>query len=301
MATTTPPTQAPAPAPTPTNNTQPILTPANAARVIRRYGGVVIEPVSAPERGMILGIYGPGGVGKTTLAATITNSELGSPALYLDARGNPHVISSYADRIDVATITAFSQVEAIRQDLLKDKALPYKSVILDNVTEMWSMDMRDRYGPMAAVTWEKHAATTSDIIQLVRNWVDLALTGPRLNVVLVFQESPETRTIRGREGVSRSEVAFNKALQSHVPTLVNFLGRLYQMQDTPPYRRMLDFRPVETVHQAKRQIDPKDEVASRIPYEIWDPSLAPLLDTLRGHKPFPVERHAEKRVAGTGA
>lgn len=293
-------TTATAPAAPPANNAQLVLTPVNAARIIRRYGGVAIEPVSAPDRGMILGVYGPGGVGKTTLAATITDSELGAPALILDARGNTHVVSSYADRLDVATITAFSQVEAVRQDMLKDKALPYKSVILDNLTEMWSMDLRDRYGPMTAVAWEKHSATTSDIIQLVRNWVDLALMGPRLNVIFVIQETSETRTVRGREGVLRSEVAFNRALQAHVPTLVNFLGRLYQMQDAPPYRRMLDFRPVETVHQAKRQVDPHDEAAATIPYEIWDPSLAPLLDTLRGHKPFPAERHAEKRTATRG-
>jgi ABC-type branched-subunit amino acid transport system ATPase component len=75
-----------------------VLTKENAARVIKSYGGVEISPVSSPDRGLVLGIYGPGGVGKTTLAATITDAadELGSPALLLNARGNPHVIASYA-------------------------------------------------------------------------------------------------------------------------------------------------------------------------------------------------------------
>lgn len=268
------------------------LTPENAARVIRKYGGLVAEPVSAPDTGLALGIYGPGGIGKTTTAATITDSELGSPALLINARGNPHVISSYSDKIDLININRFRDVEAIRQDVLKDKDFKYQSVILDNVSEMWSMDLRDRYGAAVQIEWQMHSASTSDILQLVRNYIDLT-TGPiKLNVIFIFQETPESRNIRGRDVPSRSEVAFNKALQSHVPTLVNFLGRLYQIEDSPPYTRLLDFRPVETVHQAKLQVDRKDELAKTIPMELYNPSLAPILDTIRGRQPFPVEAHS---------
>jgi hypothetical protein len=271
-----------------------VLTKENANRVIKSYGGIEISPVSSPDRGLVLGIYGPGGSGKTTLAATVTDAadELGSPALLLNARGNPHVITSYASKIDIANITKFDQVEKIRTDLLRDKDLPYKSIIHDNVTEMWSMDLRDRYGPMTNVDWTKHAASTSDIMQMIRNWIDLAETGPKLNVIFVFQETPETRDIRGRTGVIRSEVAFNKALQSHVPSLVNFLGRLYIHTEQPPYRRVLDFRPIDTIHQAKMQVDRDDQYASQIPFEVYDPSLASILDTIRGHKPWPAEKHA---------
>jgi GTPase SAR1 family protein len=276
-----------------------VLTKENAARVIKSYGGVEISPVSSPDRGLVLGIYGPGGVGKTTLAATITDAadELGSPALLLNARGNPHVISSYAGKIDIADITRFDQVEKIRTDMLRDKAMPYKSVIIDNVTELWSMDLRDRYGPMTTVEWTKHSASTSDIMQLVRNWIDLAEIGPKLNVIFVFQETPETRDIRGRTGVIVSEVAFNKALQSHIPTLINFLGRLYIHTEQPPYRRVLDFRPIDTMHQAKLQVDRDDQYASQIPFEVYDPSLASILDTIRGHKPWPTEKHAAPQRA----
>lgn len=267
------------------------LTPENAARVIRKYGGIVAEPVSSPDRGLALGIYGPGGIGKTTLAATITDSVLGSPGLLLDARGNPHVISSYASKIDILPISKFSDLERIRQDILKDKDFPYKSLILDNVSEMWSINLRDRYGAAAQIAWQMHSGSTSDVLQLVRNYIDLT-TGPfKLNVIFIFQKTPEARNIRGQDVPSRSEVAFNKALQSHVPTLVNFLGRLYQTEDDPPYTRLLDFRPVEAVHQAKLQVDRKDELAKTVPMEMYNPSLAPLLDTIRGRKPFPVDRH----------
>jgi AAA domain len=270
------------------------ITPINARSMVRKYGGIDTKPVSTTreDRGLTLGIYGPGGVGKTTLAATITDSPHGTPALYLDARGNPHVIASYGDRVQVLPIARFGDVEKVRQDLLKDKDMPFKTVILDNVTEMWSIALRDRYGPVGAVDWTKHAATTSDVVQLVRNWIDLAQVGPKLNVIFVFQETPEQRTIRNQE-VTRSEVAFNKALQSHVPTLVNFLGRVYQVSDQPPYTRLFDLRPVETVQQSKFQIDPNDEFAKQIPLEIYNPSLASVIDTMRGQQPWPVAKHAK--------
>lgn len=253
----------------------------------------MVEPVSSPARGLAIGLFAPGGTGKTTLAATITDSPLGSPALYLDARGNPHVVSSYAERIDVVPITKFAQVEAVRQDLINDRNRPYKSVILDNVSEMWSIDLRDLYGPVMDVGWEKHSASSADVVQLVRNWIDLTFPPYTLNVVFVFQETPEARTIRNQKVTSRSELAFNQSLQWQIPTLVNFLGRLYIASDTPPYPRVLDFTPVETMHQSKLQVDPKDPVAKDIPFIHYNPSLASLVDTIRGRQPWPTAKHSK--------
>lgn len=277
-----------------TATAQPTLTPENAAAVVRRYGGVVGTPVSSTERGLVLGIYGEGGVGKTTLVATITDTPLGAPAMYLDARGNPHVISSYHDRIDVYHIDKYDQVEDIRRDVIKDGlSFPYKTIILDTTSEMFYTRLRDLYGPVTSVDWTKHSATTANLMQLHRNWIDLAEKPPYINVIFVFQEVPEKRAIRGQTVESRSEISFNKALQGQIPTLVNFLGRLYQVSDTPPFRRLLDFRPVATVHQAKFQVDRKHPTASQVPMEIYNPSLAPILDTIRGNKPFPVANHTK--------
>lgn len=288
------------------------LTPDNAATIVetikaKKYGGIELEPVTnaGQDRGLAIGIYAPGGIGKTTLAATITDSELGSPALYLNARGNPHVVSSYGDRIQVVNITKFAQIERVRADLVADKDMPFKSVILDNVSEMFYMDLRDRYGPVGDVVWQKHSATTADVLQLVRNWMDLAIigtkpdgSGPKLNVVFIFQETPEARIIAGKEVLSRSELAFNKALQFQVPTIVNFLGRLYITDGPPKYTRMLDFRPVEEVHQAKMQLDPEHPLTKAIPMQIYNPSLASILDTLRGNKPWPTAKHTKSSSQG---
>lgn len=278
------------------------LTPQNAAAVIKSYGGVQIQSLASVivERGLAMGIYGPGGAGKTTLAATITDSPLGGPALYLNARGNPHVISSYADRIDIANITKYSQIEAIRKDLINDPERKYKSAILDTVSEMWAIDLRDLYGPNRDIEWQMHSASTADVMQLVRNWYDLTEPPYCMNVVFIFQETPEKRKLRGTE-IERSEIAFNKALQWQIPTVVNWLGRLYQMEDTPPYRRMLDFRPIESMQQSKAQFDPKDALTAEMPLEVWQPSLASMVDTIRGRKPWPTEKHAKPGRAQAAA
>lgn len=272
-----------------------VLTPANAAEVradlARKYGGIQSTPVNEAKSGMCIGIYGPGGIGKTTLAATIAKSSIGGPVAYLDARGNPEVVRSYGDAIQVFPFSKFEQIDDWRRDFVNDRERPFKSVIIDNLSELWAMDLRDRYGADADIQWTHHSATTADVLQLARNFKDLS-TIHGINVIIVAWDTPETRTIRGRE-INRSELAFNKALQSQLPGIISWLGRLYIVEDDPPYTRCLDFRPIESMHVAKFQIDPDEPLVGDIPMQIWNPSLASILDTVKGGMTWPKEKHAE--------
>lgn len=271
------------------------LTPDNAtairADLARKYGGIAGVPVNEVKSGVCIGIYGPGGIGKTTLAGTICKSEYGWPAAYLDARGNPEVIRSYGDKVQVFPIAKFDQLDDWRKDFINDRERPFKTVIVDNLSELWAMDLRDRYGADADIKWEMHSATTADILQAARNLKDLS-TIYGVNVIIVAWDTPENRTIRGRD-VSRSELAFNSKLQSQLPGIISWLGRLYIVEDSPPYTRCLDFRPIETMHQAKFQLDPDDAIAGQIPMQIWNPSLASIIDCIKGGQPWPTDKHAE--------
>lgn len=279
---------------TPTNLT---VTPENVAEVAKaiarkRYGNVQIKPVSTLDAGLVMGLFGRGGAGKTTLAASITDSPLGAPALLLNCFGNPHVVSSYADRLDVAEITKFSEVEAIVKDIETDPNCRYKSLIYDNVTAMIMLRLRELYGATADVDWTKHSATTADVLQLALNGLMLSAGRHKMNVLFLFQLVTEERTINGVKG-DVYEIAANKAVQSQFPGLVSFLGRIYIKGEIKPFHRMLDFTPLEKLHQAKMQFDPKHPTAGTIPLEIYKPSMASLLDTLRGNQPFPIEKHRE--------
>lgn len=267
------------------------MTPENAGAFLKKYGGIETVPVNELHSGIKIGIFGPGGIGKTTLAATVCDSEYGAPALYLDARGNPHVVSSYGDKIQVLPVSSFKDVERVRQDLLRDKDMPFKSVIIDNLSELMSLDLRDRYGANTDIVWTMHSATTADILGLVRNWCDLADSALALNVIFAMWETSEVRKVRSTE-VTRSELSFNKALQAQVPGILSWLGRLYIAEERAPYARVLDFRPIETMHVAKWQVDPNDPRTAQLPMEMYNPSLASILDTVIGGKPWPTERHA---------
>lgn len=267
------------------------LTPSNAQRVLKKYGGIEAKPVGPLDKGMVVGIVAPGGTGKTTVASTITDSPLGSPALYFDLRGNPFVISSYSDRIDVIQPPTFVALQKAIDEFENDKDSYHKSIIVDTVTEAHAIDLRDRYGPMAIVDWQKHSASTAAVLQLVRRLVALAEGPKKINVVLTFHEVTEVRTIRGQKDVARAELAANKALQAQLPGIINLLGFLHIDSDTAPYTRLLDFTPAEKVHQAKFQIDPNHEILKTIPMQQWKPNLADMLETLRGEKPFPIEKH----------
>lgn len=269
-----------------------VLTPTNAAAYMRKWGGIDVRTVDKIVAGLKIGLYGPGGSGKTTTVATACNSALGKPMLYINARGNPHVVASRGADIEVVDIMKFKEIEDIRKDIvtaLNRGDFPYKSIALDTVTEMMSMDLRDRYGAMANVEWTQHSATTADGLNLIRNFSDIA-DNYGINLFFVFQEVSEDREIRGQK-VNRSELALNKALQSQAPGIINWLGRMYILDDAPRYTRCLDFRPIEKQQVSKWQVDPDDERFKGILMEIFDPNLGDIIDAVKGGKPYPVDAH----------
>lgn len=285
--------------------TDDIATPETANGIVaaarRRYGGYDVRPVNEIKAGVKLGIYGPGGAGKTTLVGTACDSPLGRPMLYLNARGNPHVIASRRAEVDVVDVVKFKDVESIRRDIIKDLThgeFPYNSIALDNVSDMVSQDLRDRYGEMTNVQWTDHSATTADILNVVRNFSDIA-DNFGVNVFFVMWEAPEDREIRGQK-VNRSELAMNKALQTQLPGIINWLGRLYVMDDEPRFTRCLDFRPIEKQQVSKYQIDPYDDIQKAIQMEIYDPHLGEIIDALKGGVPFPADTHKRPSPANAG-
>jgi hypothetical protein len=268
-----------------------VLTPANAADWMLKYGNVVPRPANEIKAGVKIGIYGPGGSGKSTLVGTACDSDYGRPMMYLNARGNPHVLSSRGHDVAVFDIPKFTDVELIRRDVMTDLAkneFPFKSIAIDTVSDLLSLDLRDRYGASANIDWTQHSASTADMLNLARNFSDIA-DNYGINVFFVLLETPERRTLRGRD-VTRSELALNSALQAQLPGIINWLGRLY-IDDDPMYTRCLDFRPIESQQVSKFQVDPNDPRFRDIHMEIYNPHLGHILDTVKGGVAYPADRH----------
>src|SRR5690606_28664772 len=89
-------------------------------------------------------LYGYPGIGKTVLAATANDDPRMSPALLVDFEGGT---LSIADKdVDVVRVTAFKQFNEV-YDFLRSGQHPYKTVILDSITEIQKLNM---YGIMQA-------------------------------------------------------------------------------------------------------------------------------------------------------
>lgn len=87
-------------------------------------------------------IYGDSGAGKTTLAASASDVEEMSPVLLVDAEAGTLSIRKKYQGVDVIKLTHYGELVAIRDEIRKG-TLPYKTVILDSITEMAKIGMDD--------------------------------------------------------------------------------------------------------------------------------------------------------------
>lgn len=87
-------------------------------------------------------VYGDPGVGKTSLAATAQDNEETSPVLFLDVEGGTTTIRKRSD-IDVKRVQSIQDVVEVHQLLREDNDGYYKTCIIDSLSELQKLDMRD--------------------------------------------------------------------------------------------------------------------------------------------------------------
>ena len=98
--------------------------------------------------GMDAVIFGPPGIGKTTLMATAQDSELGADVLWFDIDGSVVTledrddIAMWPDRIEDPDVT-WQKFRKVVDDVIKaartnPKAFPYKTLIFDSITSIYS-------------------------------------------------------------------------------------------------------------------------------------------------------------------
>jgi hypothetical protein len=134
LSTLTDPVQEP-----PASEPTPTLTPNNI-------GKLQVIKAEAREPFINLLIYGHSGAGKTRLAASACEVEAMSPVLVVDVEGGTFSIRDLYPQVDVVRVKSFADMQEI-YEAIHDKKVPYKTVVLDSLTEMqkfsMSMIMRD--------------------------------------------------------------------------------------------------------------------------------------------------------------
>ncbi len=129
---------------------------------IIREGGEIIAGLSVEELRTKLGVkapdssvrwinllvYGEPGVGKTVLAGTALDHADLRPVLYLDVEGGVKTLRKRQD-LEVIQIRSMDEARQIYNDLYdsvdweaKDPTLPYRTVVIDTLSELAKLDMR---------------------------------------------------------------------------------------------------------------------------------------------------------------
>lgn len=114
--------------------TETKLTPANLGRL------QVVKPDEIEYLNIL--IYGDMGVGKTRLAASASVVEELQPVLLIDAEAGTLSISKVYPDVHVVKMSNFGDLKYIR-DLMNSGRIPYKTIILDSISEVQDIGMDD--------------------------------------------------------------------------------------------------------------------------------------------------------------
>lgn len=87
-------------------------------------------------------VYGEPGAGKTYLAATAQDSPHTTPVLFLDVEGGTTTIRKRKD-VDVKRINSITELVEVHKLLHDENDGYYKTVVIDSLTELQKLDMRD--------------------------------------------------------------------------------------------------------------------------------------------------------------
>lgn len=280
---------------TQTQNVPKILTPDNAPDLFAKLSkmGAVQNSEDIFNNGIVLGLLGRGGSGKTTTAGMISKSRHSGHILHVNMHGRPSAIQHIPGIISI-TPDKWERLKELR-DSVMEQEIDLRdedgagTVILDTYTEGQNINLR-KINPSGTIEIQQWGKSQADMMGDTRGWIDIA---EKLGINILFclwEEEDEDKDT----SMTRRHVSFARKLAAQWPGMVTFIGMIEPVEYHPQYRH-IDFTPSKRT-DAKFGVAPTD-VASRIPYEMWysvdQPLLADMLDVIKGDKEWPAKDYAE--------
>lgn len=183
-------------------------------------------------------IYGDPGAGKTHLSATAQDDARTSPVLFIDVEGGTTTIRRRKD-IDVRRIGSIAELIEIHKILVDENDGYYKTVIIDSLTELQKLDMRDIMREVVqrrpdldpdVPSMREWGKSAEHIRRIVRGFRDLPL-----NTIMTALSNVE----RDENGVVTFYPSLPGKLKMEVPGFMDIVGYLSaQIENDEAIRRI---------------------------------------------------------------
>jgi len=239
------------------------------------------SPVSkvAHFQGLSLALFGPPGVGKTTLLAT-------APDLLL-VNFDPD-LTSLQDRDDVMTwpgekqggvVKSWQQISAFSAQMLRRKH-PFKTVAFDTINGMYDLayqNVTERGSPNRDGR-QIFGEANDLVLGIVKDW---CMAARETGINVVFSAHSEEKQ-DGENGPLVLRMSITPGVVKGTYQRVSNVGCLLELPGVGRHRKLYlhnTAKIVAKVHQPKS--------GPQLPLEIVDPDLGKMIDHIKGVKPYP--------------
>lgn len=230
-------------------------------------------------------VYGEPGVGKTMFAGTAEDDPRSAPVLFCDAEGGMLPIRRRGKAMDVFEITDFrTAFDKLYRAFYDQKGyvgfdeMPYRTVVIDSLSEMYDL-------AMLAVIREAHAKRQRDNPD-VPEIQDYNHAGKIVERLLRFlRDLPLHLVVTALE---RNDADNVTGITKYAPALPNKLAHeLPGMFDTVAHMTVKQVKQGDKVSEQRvlqlqktSRVIAKDRAGTGLPREVYDPTVAKMLDRL---------------------
>jgi len=234
-------------------------------------------------------LYGQGGAGKTTLPASLEDSEFG-PVLYGASESGISVLQGLG--VQYVNINNWDDSAKLLKAFKGPNPPPVKSVALDNLSEM-ADKCKWFVSPSGQPTQPEWNKITNLMLNMIRDWRDLTKVMD-LNVFFLAWDADE----RDELNFVKKDINFTPALRKAFPGIVDTVGHI-DVLDRRPDMRKITFAPSpKTIAKFRRAATSN---ARKIPYEIYygldNMPLVDIMRTLKSDKEWPAAKYPVPQAA----
>lgn len=214
-------------------------------------------------------LYGAPGAGKTHLAGTAQDHKMTSPIILLDVEGGTLTLRKRSD-IDVIQVRSTKQVAEIHKSLYEENNGYYKTVVIDSLTELQKLDMRDIMRDVV----QKRPDLDEDVPSM-REW---GKSGEHIRrIVRAFRDLPMntifTALVQNQQdevGTVSFQPSLPGKLRTEVPGFLDIVGYLYTEPNGDSLDRVLQFASTKKVVAKDRTSALGDRIENPTIPLMWD-------------------------------